>query len=145
MMKLKQISLFLENRPGHLAAACRKLADAGLNVEAMTLADTENFGILRFLVKDWKKGVGICEQLGLVTKVTDVLAVCVPDQPGGLASLLAALAQTSVNIEYMYGFNSHPIGEAIIILRLDKPDEALAALQRENVKILTEEILFAQS
>ena len=141
-MKLKQISLFLENRPGHLANACQKLADAGLNVEAMTLADTENFGILRFLVKDWEKGIEVCEKQGLVTKVTDVLAVAVPDAPGGLATLLSALAGTTVNIEYMYGFNSHPIGEAIIVLRLDKPDEALEALQKAKVKILSPDVLF---
>ena len=141
-MKLKQISLFLENRPGHLSAACRKLADAGLNVEAMALADTENYGILRFLVKDWKKGVEVCEQLNLVAKVVDVLVVSVSNTPGGLADLLALLAKTSVNIEYMYGFNFHPSGKAFIVLRIDKPDEALASLQDSNIEVLTEETLF---
>ncbi|MBO7725761.1 MAG: hypothetical protein J6S40_04780 [Thermoguttaceae bacterium] len=142
-MKLKQISLFLENRPGHLSSACRKLADAGLNVEAMALADTENYGILRFLVKDWQKSVEICEQLGLVAKVTEVLAVSVSNTPGGLADLLAILAKTSVNIEYMYGFNFHPSGRAVIVLRIDKPDEALDALKDSKVEILTEENLFS--
>lgn len=143
-MKLKQISLFLENRPGHLASACRKLADAGLNVEAMALADTENFGILRFLVKDWKKGVQVCEQLGLVTKVTDVLAVSVSATPGGLANLLSVLGQTSVNIEYMYGFNFHPSGEAMIVLRLDKPDEALETLEKNRIEIIDDKKLFGE-
>ena len=139
-MKLKQISLFLENRPGHLSSACRKLADAGLNVEAMALADTENYGILRFLVRDWQKSV---EQLGLVAKVTEVLAVSVSNTPGGLADLLAILAKTSVNIEYMYGFNFHPSGRAVIVLRIDKPDEALEVLRDSKVEILTEANLFA--
>ena len=142
-MKLKQISLFLENRPGHLSNACRKLADAGLNVEAMALADTENYGILRFLVKDWQKSVEICEQLGLVAKVTEVLAVSVSNTPGGLADLLSILAKTSVNIEYMYGFNFPPSGRAVIVLRIDKPDEALEALKDSKVEILTETNLFA--
>ena len=142
-MSVKQISVFLENRPGHLSAACRKLADAGLNVEAMALADTENYGILRFLVKDWKKGVEICEQLNLVARVTEVLAVSVPNTPGGLADLLALLAKTDVNIEYMYGFNFHPSGKAVIVLRIDNPDEALKALQGSDVEILTEESVFA--
>ena len=140
-MKLKQISLFLENRPGHLSNACRKLADAGLNVEAMALADTENYGILR--VKYWQKSVEICEQLGLVAKVTEVLAVSVSNTPGGLADLLSILAKTSVNIEYMYGFNFHPSGRAVIVLRIDKPDEALEALKDSKVEILTETNLFA--
>lgn len=143
-MKLKQISIFLENRPGHLGAACRKIADAGLNVETMILADTENFGILRFLVKDWKRGVDICTELGLVTKVTEVIAVSASDSPGGLAMLLEALSKTSVNIEYMYGFNTHTKNDAIIILRLDKPDEGLAALKDANFRILSEEDIFAK-
>lgn len=144
-MKLKQISLFLENRPGHLAAACRKLADIGLNVEAMALADTENFGILRFLVRDWEKAVQVCKQLGLVTKVTDVLAVSVPSRPGGLADLLSIMEKAGVNIEYMYGFNFHPSKKAVIIIRSDDPDKALKQFLSEGVDVISDKSLFADA
>ena len=141
-MKLKQLSLFLENRPGHLLNACRIIADAGLNVETMTLADTEQYGILRILVRDWEKGLALFESCGIVVKVTDVLAVCVPDQPGGLAGLLAAFTGSDINIEYMYGFNSHIDGKAIIVLRLDRPDEAIQLLEKAHVHVLSREEVF---
>lgn len=143
-MKLKQLSLFLENRPGHLRNACRILADAELNVETMSLADTEQFGVLRFLVRDWEKGRRILEEKGLLVKVTDVLAVSVPDKPGGLADLLAVLADTAINIEYMYGFNNHKSGEAVIVLRLNDPDAALGLLQKANIHVLPAEELFGE-
>lgn len=141
-MKLKQLSLFLENRPGHLLNACRILADARLNVETMALADTEQFGILRILVRDWEKGQEVLESHGIVVKVTDVLAVSVPDKPGGLAGLLSAFAGAEINIEYMYGFNSHLTQEAIIVLRLDRPDEAIPLLEKAGVHVLTREEVF---
>lgn len=136
-MKLKQLSLFLENKPGHLERACRVLADAGLNVETMALADTEQFGILRFLIKDWEKARDTLAAASLTPKVTDVLAVCVPDRPGGLADLLAALAGSEINIEYMYGFHARKIGDSIIVLRLDDPDRAIEIFQKANVRVLT--------
>lgn len=141
-MKLAQLSLFLENRPGHLLNACRIIAQAGLNVETMALADTEQFGILRFLVKDWEKARDVLQQNGLVVKVTDVLAVCVPDQPGGLARLLDALSESDVNIEYMYGFNSHQAEQAVIVLRVNNPDLALKLFQEKNVRVLTKDEVF---
>ena len=142
-MKLKQLSLFLENKPGHLERACRVLALAGLNVETMALADTEQFGILRFLIKDWEKARDTLSAAGVAPKVTDVLAVCVPDQPGGLADLLAALANSEINIEYMYGFHAHTVGDSIIVLRPDNPDRAIELLQKANVRILTAADIYA--
>ena len=97
-MIIKQLSLFLENKPGHLARACQILADAGLNVESMALADTEQFGILRFLIRDWEKARQVLTDAGAMPRVTDVLAIAVPNRPGGLVSLLSALDGSTVNI-----------------------------------------------
>ncbi|MDO4587937.1 MAG: amino acid-binding protein [Planctomycetia bacterium] len=141
-MKLHQLSLFLENKPGHLLSACRTLADAGINVETMALADTEQFGILRILVKDWQKAKEVLEKKGTVVKETAVIAVKVPDKPGGLANLLTCFESTSVNIEYMYGFNSRAVEAAIIVLRMNNPDEALELLQKNNIHIVDKNELF---
>lgn len=141
-MILKQLSLFLENKPGHLARACRILADVGLNVETMALADTEQFGILRFLIRDWEKAQQVLLSAGVVPRVTDVLAVAVPNRPGGLVSLLAALDGSTVNIEYMYGFNSSKLGKSVIVLRMDDPQQGVRRFQEANVQILTADELF---
>lgn len=141
-MKLKQLSLFLENQPGHLEKACRVLACGGVNVETMALADTEQYGILRFLVRDWKNGLKILASAGMAANVTDVVAVAVPDQPGGLADLLAVLTESGVNIEYMYGFPSRRAALSVIVLRLDNPDRGIEKILASGLRVLTAEELF---
>jgi hypothetical protein len=103
-MKIHQISLFAENKPGHIAAPARLLAQEGIDIRAMYLADTQQYGILRMIVSDWQKAARVLEEHGFVAKVTEVLAVEVPDRPGGLADVLGALDGTGINIEYMYAF-----------------------------------------
>ena len=141
-MIIKQLSLFLENKPGHLARACQILANAGLNVESMALADTEQFGILRFLIRDWEKARQVLTDAGAMPRVTDVLAIAVPNRPGGLVTLLSALDGSTVNIEYMYGFNSPKLAQSVIVLRLDDPQQGILRFQEANVRILTENELF---
>ena len=128
-MKIHQLSLFLENKPGQLTEPCRLLAQAGINIRTLTLADTEQFGILRLIVSDWQKGDRLLEEAGYVVNVTEVVAVEVPDRPGGLAELLAVFDHTDINIEYMYAFTFGRGDTAVMIFRFDKPDAAIERLQ----------------
>ena len=103
-MKIKQLSVFSENKPGQIIGPCRLLADAGIDMRALSLADTQHFGILRMIVSDWQKAKSLLEKAGRVVKMTEVLAVEVPDRPGGLADVLGLSKDPTVNIEYMYAF-----------------------------------------
>src|SRR5512140_3903737 len=104
-MKIRQLSLFLENRPGQLRLPCRILGDAGIQVLTMSLADTQQFGILRLVVRDWEKAKKTLEAQGVVVNVTEVLAVDVPDRPGGLAEVLEGFEKADLGIDYMYPFS----------------------------------------
>ena len=145
-MKLKQLSLFLENKPGNVRKACRTLADSGINIETMALADTEQFGILRILVKQWERAKDEFEKHGVVVKVSEVVALAVENRPGGLADILDVLDEAGLNIEYMYGFcqklNCGEDGSATIVFRFDNPDLAIEKLQAKNVRIIGNAELF---
>ena len=135
-MKIQQLSLFVENKPGHTAAPARLLANEGIDNRALYLADTEQYGIVRMIVSDWKKAAGILEAYGYVAKATEVLAVEVPDCPGGMADVLGALDGSGINIEYMYAF-PYPRGDqAILIFRFNDPDAAIARLQAADINVL---------
>ena len=147
-MKLQQLSLFLENKPGNVRKACRMLADNGINIETLALADTEQFGILRLLVKDWERAKEVLEKNGVVVRVSEVVALFVGHHPGGLADILDAIEDANLNIEYMYGFFQH-IGSdnnvsegAVIVFRFDNPDAAIETLQRKNIRVIGNEELF---
>ena len=142
-MRIKQISLFLENKPGHVCSACRVLADAGINIESMSLADTEQFGILRLIVKDWEQAVSVFEKNGIAVKLTDVIAVQVPNKPGGLADLLGIIDQTQLNIEYVYEIHTGPKEITTLIFRFNDPETAIQMLQQQGVQLVDEKKLFA--
>ena len=127
-MKIQQISLFLENKPGHLNAICRTLADAQINILTLSLADTQQFGIVRLIVNEWERAKTILEKAGYVVNLREVVAVTVSDRPGGMAELLDVIGKSGVNIEYMYAFTSHHGQEAVLVFRFDDPDKAVAAL-----------------
>lgn len=141
-MTIRQLSIFIENKPGHLRTACRLLADAGINVETMALADTEQFGILRFVIKDWQKARQVFEDQGFVVRESDLVAVSVADRPGGLADILEVLDQTKINIEYMYGYASRLPEKAVLFFRFNDINEAMQLLSDNNVAILSSEELF---
>lgn len=132
-MKVKQLSLFLENRPGALHHPVQLLADARFNILALSLADTHQFGILRLIIRDWEKALNLLEQEGFVVKVTDMVALEVSDAPGGLAGILTALERTRVNLEYMYGFTQQKEGSGLLLFRFDDPDRAIEALQKQKI------------
>ena len=132
-MKVKQLSLFLENKPGSLSRPVKLLAKAKLNILTLSVADTEQFGILRLIVQDWEKAMGLLKKEGYVVKVTDMVAIEVSDAPGGLSSILEALEKTHVNLEYMYGFTLRKEKKGILVFRFDDPDRAIEALQKKAI------------
>ncbi len=135
-MKVHQISVFLENEPGQLIGHCRLLAEAGINIRTLSVADADQFGILRMIVSDWEKAVGLLKAAGCVVQVTEVIAVEVPDRPGGLVRILEIFEGSEINIEYMYSFAYDRQGKAALIFRFDRPDEAIARLQASGINVL---------
>ena len=135
-MKLNQISVFSENKPGHMIEPCRLLAREGIDIRALSLADTQRFGILRMIVSDWERARSLLEAAGAVVKITEVVAVEVPDRPGGLAEVLGALEGSGINIEYMYAFPFVRGEKAVLIFRFDRPDAAMARLSECGINVL---------
>ena len=144
-MKVNQISLFLENEPGHLSGICKVLSDSGINIVTLSLADTAQFGILRLVVDDWQRAKACLEAAGRVVRVTEVVAAEVDDAPGGLTNVLTILQQDSINIEYMYAFAFCKEGKAALVFRFDRPDAAISLLKNNNVTILSESELIVCS
>lgn len=141
-MKIQQLSVFVENKPGRLAAACSLLAKAGIDIVTLSLADTQRFGILRLIVRDWQQARGVLESAGYAVNQTEVLAVEVPDRPGGLAELLGILENAGVNVEYMYAFAEKRDGQAVLVFRFDNAEAALTALVAANVNVVGNVELF---
>jgi hypothetical protein len=135
-MKIHQLSLFLENQPGQLIEPCIILSRAGIDIRTLTLADTEQFGILRLIVSDWQAGAEELRRSGYVINVTEVVAVEVPDHAGGLADLLRVLQGSRINIEYMYAFPFGRQGQAVLIFRFDDPDAAIRLLQSSGINLV---------
>jgi hypothetical protein len=144
-MKIKQISLFLENKPGHLNAICRTLANAGINIVTLSLADTQQFGIVRLIVEEWEKAKSVLEAAGYVVNVREVVAAAVPDRPGGMAEMLDIIGKAGVNIEYMYAFTFRHGREAVLVFRFDNPDRAIEALTTAGRDVLDAVSLFSQA
>ena len=132
-MKVKQLSLFLENKLGALSRPVKLLAKSKLNILTLSIADTQQFGILRFVVRDWEKAKQVLEKEGFVVKVSDMVAIEVADEPGGLAAILATLEKAAVNLEYMYGFTLKTEGKGVLAFRFNDPDRAIAALQKKGI------------
>jgi hypothetical protein len=141
-MKTKQLSLFLENKPGHLNAICKALAQADINIATLSLADTQQFGILRLIVEKWQTAAEILERAGFVVNVTEVVAVEVDDKPGGLAAILETLDRNKLNIEYMYAFTGRRGDKAVLVFRFDDPDAAVKRLAEAGINLLASVSLF---
>ncbi len=144
-MKLNQLSLFLENKPAHLKVPCQVLADAGINILTLALADTEQFGILRLVVQEWERAKDLLEQAGCVVNVTEVVAVEIHDRPGGLAELLELIDSSNINIEYMYAFTFGRDDQAVMIFRFEEPDAAIESLQSQGVNVVKSINLYERS
>ncbi|MFP4054153.1 MAG: ACT domain-containing protein [Phycisphaerae bacterium] len=143
-MKINQLSVFLENKPGRLSEPCKILADAGVNILTLSLADTQQFGIMRLILPEWQKGKEALEAAGCVVNVTEVVATEVVDEPGGLAKVLIALEESGVNIEYMYAFTFRRQDRAVLVFRFEDPDKAIQVLQDKGINVVEAAELFQE-
>ncbi len=136
-MKIRQLSLFLENRPGQLKVPVKVLGDAGIDILTMSLADTAQFGILRIVVADPARAREVLQAEGMVVNVTEVLPVEVDDRAGGLAAVLASIETAGLGIEYMYAFASGSRdGRAVVVFRFEDPDRALELLKARGLRVV---------
>jgi hypothetical protein len=142
-MKVEQISVFLENKSGRLAEVTNILSSGGVNIRALSLADTADFGILRLIVNQTDKAREILKANGFTVGKTEVVALVVPDRPGGLAGILKILDAASINVEYMYAFVQRSGDNAIIIFRFDELDKAIDVLTSAGVRVLKGEEVYA--
>lgn len=138
-MYVKQISVFIENSPGKLADFTRLLGENGIDLVSLSIADTTNFGILRGIVADYERAVRIIEDAGYTVCLTDVLAVTVPDKPGGLADVLLMLSENDIAIEYLYSFVRNKGNNALIVFRVENIEKAQDILRDRQVNFLTQE------
>lgn len=136
-MKIKQISVFLENKRGRLYEALKALADAQINIRALSIADTSEFGILRLIVTQPDKAKEILEKNEFTVKLTNVVAMAVKDKPGGLAEALKYLYDANVNIEYIYAFVEKSGEQAVVVLRTENMDRTISLLQEKGIKLLS--------
>ena len=142
-MKVEQISIFIENKSGRLAEVTRTLGEAGVNIRALSLADTSDFGILRLIVDRTDLAKATLKEKGFTVNKTEVVAVEVPDRPLGLFGILEILDQGRVNVEYMYAFVERCGENAVIIFRFDNPEEAIRVLVENEVNVLQGERVYA--
>jgi hypothetical protein len=140
-MKIKQLSIFLENKPGALSAPCRLLAKADINIQTCSLADSREFGILRLVVEDTDKARRLLERNGFAVKVTEVIALEVADKSGGLAAILDALEGTGINVEYAYSLTGSTKGHALLLFRFSDPNAALQVLKAQKINCVGSEEL----
>ena len=143
MEHVEQISVFLENKAGRLEEVTRILAEANINIRALSLADTSDFGILRLIVNDNNKAKEELKKAGFTVAKTEVAAVEVSDQPGGLHHILRILKKANVNVEYMYAFVQQNGANAVLIFRFDNLGEALRILKDNDVRVIKGEKLYA--
>jgi hypothetical protein len=142
-MKVEQLSIFLENKSGRLADVTGVLAQADINIRALSLADTTDFGILRLIVNNTEKAKTVLKDNGFTVGKTEVIAVEVPDRPGGLAEILNVIQKEDINVEYMYAYVQKGGDKAIIIFRFDELEKAIDALQKAQIGILKGEDVYS--
>lgn len=139
MYRVKQLSVFLENRRGSLAAATELLGASGLNLLALSIAETDNYGIARLIVSNTQDGAARLRASGYTVRMTDVLVACVPDRPNGLTEILRILEKEEVSVEYLYSFVRNSGFNALIIFRVSDTDRAIEVLKNSGIEMLTQE------
>ena len=133
---IKQISVFLENKSGRLIRVAQVLGKAKINIRGLSIADTSDFGILRMIVDQPDKAIKELKDNGIMATVTEVIAMEVPDTPGGLATVLGYMEEANINIEYLYSFIEKPTSNAIIMMRVERIEDALEVLNKNKVPIV---------
>lgn len=136
-MAIKQLSVFVENKEGKLREITDILAKAGIDIRALSIADTSEFGILRLIVRDPQKAKALLEKNGFVATINDVVGVEINDRPGGLAEIVRLFAKRDINMEYMYAFLTRTENKAYLVVRVDDASEVENLLESEKIRILT--------
>ena len=142
-MLVEQIAVFLENKSGRLAEITAVLAENDINIRALSVADTADFGILRLIVDKVELAKTVLKEHGFTVGKTSVIAVEVADRTGGLANVLKCIKEAEINVEYMYAFVNKTGQNAVLIFRFEKMEEAIEALRREGFTILSKEQIYA--
>lgn len=138
-MYVQQISVFIENRPGKLADFAELLSREKIDLVALSIADTTNFGILRCIVCDYERAAEVINQAGYTARITEVLAASVPDRPGGMAKAVRALTDADISIEYLYSFVRSAGNNALLIFRVEDLERAAAVLKENGISLITQE------
>ena len=140
-MKISQISIFLENRKGRLYDVCSLLGDNNINIMALTIAETESFGVLRIIVNKPDEAIKLLKDKGFAANFTDVVIAEVEDRPGGLAKVLKILNDNNINIEYMHAFIRKQSNKSFMVFRFDDPDNAIKILTKNNISIISKDTI----
>lgn len=135
---IKQLSVFVENKDGRLAAITAALADNKINISALSIADTTDFGILRLIADKPEEAVNVLRSIGVTAKITKVLAVAMNDEPGGLSDIIKAISEAGLTIEYMYAFVGKIKGRAVLVIRVNDPEKVLGILEKSGITVLSD-------
>lgn len=135
-MKISQISLFLENSKGRLYKVMKVLGEAGVDIKALTVAENENFGVLRMVVDNPELALDTLKKEEFVANISEIVAVEVSDSPGGLAAILKIFNDEDINVEYLYAFVEKKVDKAIVVFRFDDSDRAIDVLKKNNINVL---------
>lgn len=141
-MPIKQISIFVENKPGRLADITAMLAKKNIDIRALSIADTTDYGILRLIVSNPEKAVEAIRNEGMTVSATNVLGIAIPDVPGGFAKAISILAEKDISVEYAYAFITPEVGQAYIIIRVADNDLASGVLTQAGIKLIEQADIF---
>ena len=141
-MKIKQLSIFLQNRMGSLSKPLEVLSNADVNIRAMCMADTSEFGILRLVVDNPEKGKEALEENSFLVKITEIIGVEMDDTPGGLTNILKIIKDNAIDLEYLYAFTHDKVNKAILLLHADDIDNLISVLTQNNVTIVPAEEIY---
>ncbi|MGN0544935.1 MAG: ACT domain-containing protein [Acutalibacteraceae bacterium] len=141
-MAISQISVFVENRSGRLADITAVLAQNGIDIRALSVADTSDYGILRLIVNDPKSAVSVLKNAGMTASATQVLGIAIPDEPGGLARAIKVLSDADISVEYAYAFITPAVGNAYVIIRVEDNDKAAEILKAANIELIEQDDIF---
>ncbi len=136
-MFIKQISVFVENKFGRVAKIIELLGENNINISALSIADTTDFGILRLIVNKPEDAVAILKESGVMAKCTDVIAVAIDDQPGGLSKVMDSLTKAEITIEYMYAFVGKKADKALMVVRTDDMEKSVEVFKSANIELIT--------
>ncbi len=140
-MFVKQLSIFVENKNGRIQTIIDTLSENGINISALSIADTTDFGIVRMIVDDADKARAALREIGVISKCTDVISVYIDDKTGGLAEVLKVVSSAEIGIEYMYAYLGRVEGKAIMVLKADDPEKAVKVLKADGIELVTNETI----